>query len=57
MDRGFCRELLSPHIPYFNELLTDRKMAYHLLADSNLDWGQGFTGCATISEEQPRRHA
>jgi 4-amino-4-deoxy-L-arabinose transferase-like glycosyltransferase len=30
-----------PHmIPYFNELLTDRKMAYHILADSNLDWNQ-----------------
>ena len=30
-----------PHmIPYFNEILTDRKMAYRLLADSNLDWGQ-----------------
>jgi 4-amino-4-deoxy-L-arabinose transferase-like glycosyltransferase len=27
-------------IPYFNETLTDRKMAYRLLADSNLDWGQ-----------------
>jgi len=30
-----------PHmIPYFNETLTDRKQAYHFLADSNLDWGQ-----------------
>jgi Dolichyl-phosphate-mannose-protein mannosyltransferase len=30
-----------PHmIPYFNEILTDRKMAYHFLADSNLSWGQ-----------------
>ncbi len=30
-----------PHmIPYFNEILTDRKMAYRFLADSNLDWGQ-----------------
>ncbi len=27
-------------IPYFNELLTDRKMAYRFLADSNLCWGQ-----------------
>src|SRR5436305_1063618 len=27
-------------IPYFNEVLTDRKMAYRFLADSNLDWGQ-----------------
>lgn len=30
-----------PHlIPYFNELLIDRKLAYKILADSNLDWGQ-----------------
>jgi hypothetical protein len=30
-----------PHmIPYFNEILTDRKLAYRFLADSNLDWGQ-----------------
>jgi 4-amino-4-deoxy-L-arabinose transferase-like glycosyltransferase len=27
-------------IPYFNELLTDRKMAFRILADSNLDWDQ-----------------
>jgi len=29
-------------IPYFNELLVDRKMAYRILADSNLDWGQAY---------------
>jgi hypothetical protein len=30
-----------PHlIPYFNEFVADRKMAYRFLADSNLDWGQ-----------------
>jgi ABC-type multidrug transport system fused ATPase/permease subunit len=30
-----------PHmIPYFNEILTDRKLAYRFLADSNLAWGQ-----------------
>jgi hypothetical protein len=30
-----------PHyIPYFNELVPDRRMAYKILADSNLDWGQ-----------------
>lgn len=27
-------------IPYFNEIVTDRKMAYRYLADSNLDWKQ-----------------
>jgi 4-amino-4-deoxy-L-arabinose transferase-like glycosyltransferase len=30
-----------PHyLAYFNEFLTDRKTAYRLLADSNVDWGQ-----------------
>jgi len=30
-----------PHmIPYFNEILTDRRTAYKILADSNLDWDQ-----------------
>lgn len=30
-----------PHyIPYFNELVLDRRQAYKILADSNLDWGQ-----------------
>src|SRR5262249_46578242 len=27
-------------IPYMNELVLDRKFAYKILADSNLDWGQ-----------------
>jgi ABC-type multidrug transport system fused ATPase/permease subunit len=27
-------------IPYFNEIVPDRKMAYTYLADSNLDWDQ-----------------
>jgi len=29
------------YIPYFNELVWDRKQAYKILADSNIDWGQG----------------
>lgn len=30
-----------PHfIPYFNEIVMDRRLAYKKLADSNLDWGQ-----------------
>jgi hypothetical protein len=30
-----------PHyIPYFNELVLDRRQAYKILADSNIDWGQ-----------------
>jgi hypothetical protein len=32
-----------PHyIPYFNELVWDRRQAYKILADSNIDWGQGL---------------
>ena len=30
-----------PHmIPYMNEWVLDRKSAYKILADGNLDWGQ-----------------
>jgi len=30
-----------PHfVPYFNEFVPDRRLAYKVLADSNLDWGQ-----------------
>jgi hypothetical protein len=30
-----------PHLlPYFNELSWDRRQAYKILADSNIDWGQ-----------------
>ncbi len=30
-----------PHfLPYFNELVWDRRQAFRVLADSNLDWGQ-----------------
>jgi hypothetical protein len=30
-----------PHyIPYFNELVPDRRYAYRVLADSNIDWEQ-----------------
>lgn len=28
------------YLPYFNEIVWDRKSAYKYLADSNLDWGQ-----------------
>ena len=28
------------YIPYFNELLPDRKFGYRILSDSNVDWGQ-----------------
>lgn len=32
-----------PHyISYFNEFIGDRKLAYRVLGDSNIDWGQNF---------------
>lgn len=30
-------------IPYMNEWVTDRRLSYRILADSNLDWGQDAT--------------
>ncbi|MBN2490575.1 MAG: glycosyltransferase family 39 protein [Planctomycetes bacterium] len=42
-----------PHfLSYFNELVLDRKMAYRVLADSNLDWGQN----EKYAFEYVRRH-
>ena len=38
-----CISVLSyypNYIPYFNEIVYDRRFAYKILADSNLDWGQ-----------------
>jgi hypothetical protein len=44
-----------PHyIPYFNELVWDRKHAYKILSDSNLDWGQGQHELARWRESHPR---
>lgn len=43
-----------PHlIPYMNELLPDRKLAYRVLADSNLDWGQDLDFIETYRETHP----
>jgi hypothetical protein len=43
-----------PHmIPYFNEIVTDRKMAYRYLADSNLDWKQDRDIVAQFLEKNP----
>jgi hypothetical protein len=36
-----------------NELLPDRKLAYRVLADSNLDWGQDVAFVARYLEEHP----
>ena len=43
-----------PHfIPYFNELVWDRKQAYRIAADSNLDWGQGRNAVARWLKRHP----
>jgi hypothetical protein len=43
-----------PHyIPYFNELLIDRRLAYTILADSNLDWGQNGEYLDEYMESHP----
>jgi hypothetical protein len=46
-----------PHyIPYFNELVWDRKDAYKFLSDSNVDWGQGRWDLARWRERHPHAH-
>jgi uncharacterized protein (TIGR03437 family) len=46
-----------PHmIPYFNEIVTDRRMAYHFLADSNLEWGQADWVVGRFLERNPDVH-
>jgi hypothetical protein len=43
-----------PHyLSYFNELLVDRKMAYQILADSNLSWGQNRVYLADFLNRHP----
>jgi Dolichyl-phosphate-mannose-protein mannosyltransferase len=43
-----------PHyIPYFNELVYDRRSAYKVLADSNIDWGQGGGRLAQYLRQHP----
>jgi len=43
-----------PHyLSYFNELVLDRKQAYKILADSNLDWGQNK---AALSDFLSKHH-
>jgi 4-amino-4-deoxy-L-arabinose transferase-like glycosyltransferase len=41
------------YIPYFNELVWDRKQAYRILADSNLDWGQASGEARRYKAEHP----
>lgn len=40
-------------LPYFNELLTDRRLAYRYLADSNVDWGQHGPAFARYMQTHP----
>jgi hypothetical protein len=43
-----------PHmIPYMNEWVFDRKLAYKILADSNLDWGQNARVVAEFLKNNP----
>ncbi|MCJ7434007.1 MAG: hypothetical protein MUO77_11020, partial [Anaerolineales bacterium] len=43
-----------PHyIPYFNEFIWDRKMAYKYLADSNIDWEQSKQYLKEYQKEHP----
>jgi Dolichyl-phosphate-mannose-protein mannosyltransferase len=43
-----------PHyIPYLNELVYDRRSAYKVLADSNIDWGQGRRYLERYLEQYP----
>ncbi|MBC8458475.1 MAG: glycosyltransferase family 39 protein [Deltaproteobacteria bacterium] len=46
-----------PHyISYFNELVWDRKKAYEILADSNVDWGQNKWYLTQYIKENPDVH-
>jgi hypothetical protein len=44
------------YIPYFNELVPDRRLAYRILADSNLDWGQAGKAVQRYLEDHPQAH-
>ena len=52
----FLVSVLSYHphyLSYFNELVWDRKNAYKILADSNLDWNQNKIYLAAYLSEHP----
>lgn len=44
------------YIPYFNELVPDRRLAYQILADSNLDWGQAGKAVQQYLASHPQAH-
>jgi uncharacterized protein (TIGR03437 family) len=43
-------------ISYFNEIVTDRRMAYRYLADSNLEWGQSDWVVGRFLARNPNVH-
>ena len=44
-----------PHyVPYFNEIVWDRKMAYKYLADSNIDWEQSQQYLKEYQQKHPQ---
>ena len=46
-----------PHyLSYFNELVWDRRQAYKILADSNIDWGQNKIYLNKYTSENPHVH-
>ncbi len=44
------------YLAYFNELVWDRRQAYKILADSNLDWGQSEWYLARYVAAHPQAH-
>ena len=40
-------------IPYMNEWVTDRRLSYRILADSNLDWGQDRGAVVQFLQNNP----
>ena len=44
------------YIPYFNELVPDRKLAYRILSDSNVDWRQAEGELRDYLRRHPEAH-
>ncbi len=44
------------YLPYFNELVWNRKKAYKILADSNIDWGQDEWHVAQYMKSHPHAY-
>jgi Dolichyl-phosphate-mannose-protein mannosyltransferase len=51
---GFAVWSIRPYeLTYFNELAGGPRGGRHILADSNLDWGQGLKSLARLERERP----